>query len=270
VLLIAAVSIACGGGGGASSPTAPTSSPAPSGPRSSAIVLVTNASMTVEPAATGVIYRTTLTLSEVSGKSAATIASIRLSFSNGTRNGSATFDSSDDIVTALASRGANEYQLIVTSDNPDRFTQVSFTVTYADSAGAGGSFTSPTATSITPVPAAFTPPRLTPGPASGKYDGVYNFSIAHPTSPTTSRIQNIARFMIIRDGIVSSADGTMAGSVDNFGWITFTWPCIITPNSLADFEGHMTGLAWPKAGKGSYDCRMKHDEPRTWTAQESR
>ena len=111
VLLLAAATVGCGGGGSSSAPTAPTSPSPPSGPLSTAIVLVTNVSVTVEPTATGVIYRSTLTLTEVSHRSSATIASIRVNFTNGTRNGSATFDRNDNIVTALASAGSNVYLL---------------------------------------------------------------------------------------------------------------------------------------------------------------
>jgi len=265
---VVAVGAACGGGG-SSTPTAPSPPAATPAPLSAAIVLVLNVSVTVEPTATGVLYRNTLTLTEASHRSSATIVSIRVNLSNATRNGNATFDRNDNIVTALASGGSNVYELNVTSDNRDAFTQVAFVVTYTDSAGVGGNFTSPTATTITPVPAAFTPPPLTPGPTSGKFDGVYNFFIKYPTSATTEGSQNIPRFMIIRDGIVSSADGTMAGRVDNFGNITFTWPCVITPNSLADFTGFMNAVSAFKLGEGKYDCRMPHREPRSWQAQQA-
>ncbi|MFA5908154.1 MAG: hypothetical protein WC815_05220 [Vicinamibacterales bacterium] len=228
-----------------------------------------NVSATVEPTATGVLYRNTLTLTESSHRSGATIASIRVNLSNATRNGSATFDRNDNIVTALASGGSNVYQLNVTSDNRDPFTQVTFVVTYADSAGVGGSFTSPSSSSITPVPAATTPPVLAPGAPSGKFDGVYNFFISYPTSATTSGSQNIARFMTIRNGIISAADGLMAGTVDNFGNVTFTWPCIISPSFLADFTGQMNSLARPNFGEGKYTCRNPHDGPRSWQANQS-
>lgn len=267
---------ACGGGGSSSAPTAPTSSSPPSGPLSSAIVLVTNPSVTVEPTATGVIYRSTLTLSEVSFRSGATIASIRVNLSNSSRNGSATFNSSDNIVTALASGGSNVYLLNVTSDNRDAFTQVTFTVTYTDNAGVGGSFTSPTASSITPVPAAFTPPGLgPPAPtADAKFNGTYDFWIRYPTSATLESFQNIRRLVTIRNGIISSADGLMSGTVNNLGFTTFTWPCIITPNSLADFRGNFnpSALSGSNFGEGTYTCRMPItiSPGVSWRAQESR
>jgi hypothetical protein len=268
-ILFSLIASACGGGG--SAPTAPSPPPAAPRPLSTAIVLVLNASTTVEPTATGVLYRNTFTLTESSHRSGATIASIRVNLSNATRNGNATFDRNDNIPTALASGASNVYVLNVSSDNRDPFTQVTFVVTYADDAGVGGSFTSPTSTSITPVPAAAnTPPVLTPGAPSGKFDGVYNFFISYPTSSTTSGSQNIARFMTIRNGVVSAADGLMAGTVDNFGLITFTWPCIITPNSLADFRGSMNALSSPNFGEGTYICRIPHDGPRSWQANQSR
>jgi hypothetical protein len=162
---------------------------------------VLNVSATVEPTATGVLYKNTITLTEASHRSGATIASIRVNLSNATRNGNATFDRNDNIVTALASGGSNVYQLNVTSDNRDPFTQVSFVVMYAGSAGVGGSFTSPSSSSITPVPAANTPPLLTPGAPSGKFDGSYDFSYTFPTSLTSGSANTIARFLIIKNGV---------------------------------------------------------------------
>jgi hypothetical protein len=268
VLAVAVV----GCGGGTPTPAAPSAPSAAPGPLSTAIVLVLNASVTVEPTATGVLYRNTLTLTEASHRSGATIASIRVNLSNATRTGTATFDRNDNIVTALALGGSNVYQLNVTSDNRDAFTQVTFNVSYADNAGVAGSFTSPTSTSITPVPAAFTPPGLTPGPtAGGKYDGFYNFFYTFPTSLTSGSSNTIQRFLIIRNGVISSADGTMAGTVDNFGFITFTWPCIIN-SSLADHRGSMNASALPgfNGGFGQYTCRMPISGTLEWRINESR
>ena len=263
-----ATSIACGGG--SSTPTAPSAPSAPPGPLSAAIVLVLNVSATVEPTATGVLYKNTLTLTEASHRSGATIASIRVNLSNATRNGSATFDRTDNIVTALASGGSNVYQLNVTSDNRDPFTQVTFVVMYADSAGVGGSFTSPSSTSITPVPAAAAPPGLTPGAPSGKYDGVYSIFLRYPTGGGNIGSQNIDQFITIRNGIVSARDGLMAGTVDNFGRITFTWPCILSPNFLADFTGSMNSLSTPNFGGGTYVCRNPQDGPNDWQVNQTR
>jgi hypothetical protein len=263
----------CGSGGSSSSPTAPTSS-APSGPLSTAIVLVTNVSVTVEPTATGVIYRSTLTLTEVSHRSGATVASIRVNLTNGARSGSATFDRNDNIVTALAAASSTVYRLSVTSDNRDVFTQVTFTVAYADDAGVGGSFTSPTSTSITPVPAATTPPVLTPGPPAGggKYDGVYDFFYTFPTSSTTGSSRTIPRFLIIQNSVISSGDGSMAGSVDNFGLITFTGPCVLGNSDLSDFRGSMnaSALSGFNFGQGEYTCRIPISGNLTWKATQSR
>ena len=267
-LLVCAFTLACGGGG--STPTAPSPPPAAPRPLSTAIVLVLNASTTVEPTATGVLYRNTFTLTESSHRSGATIASIQVNLSNATRNGSATFNRNDNIVTTLGSGASNAYVLNVSSENRDPFTQVTFVVTYADDAGVGGSFTSPTSTAITPVAAANTPPVLAPGAPSGKYDGVYSLFITYPTSSTTSGSQNIDRFITIRNGIVSAADGLMTGTVDNFGRVTFTWPCIISPSFLADFTGDMLALSSPNQGGGTHTCRNPHDGPRSWQVNQTR
>jgi hypothetical protein len=263
--------LAACGGGGSSTPTAPTATSPPPGPLSTAIVLVLNVSATVEPTSTGVLYRNTLTLNEASHRSGATIASIRVNLSSATRNASATFDRNDNIVTALASGGSNVYLLNVTSDNRDPFTQVAFFVTYTDSAGTGGTFTSPTGTGITPVAAANTPPVLTPGAPSGRFDGSYDFFYTFPTSLTSGSSNTIPRFLIIRNGVISSADGTMAGKIDNFGYATFTWPCIIN-SSLADFNGSMdeSALSGFNFGKGDYACRMHISGTLSWSARQSR
>jgi hypothetical protein len=209
-------------------------------------------------------------LTEASHRSGATIASIRVNLSNATRNGNATFDSTDNIVTALASGGSNVYQLNVTSDNRDPFTQVTFVVTYADSAGVGGSFTSPTGTTITPVPAATTPPGLTPGAPSGKYDGIYSIFLRYPTGGGNIGSQNIDEFITIRNGIVSARDGLMRGTVDSIGYITFTWPCILSPNFLADFKGSMNAVSGFQIGRGTYECRNPQDGPNDWQVNQTR
>jgi hypothetical protein len=266
VLSLCAVTLACGGGG-SSSPTAPSAPAAPSGPLSTAIVLVTNVSVTVEPTASGVIYRSTLTLTEVSHRSGATIASIRVNFSSSTRTGSATFDRNDNIVTALAAAGSNEYRLNVTSDNRDAFTQVTFTVTYADSAGVGGSFTSPSGTSITPVPAATTPPVLTPGPPTGEHDGTYDFFVRYPQPGGETTSQNIPRLIIILNGVVTARDGSVSsGSIDRFGRITFVWHCLV--GGLGDYVGNLNN----NGGVGTYTCRFAAgtELQRTWQMVKSR
>jgi len=269
-----ATSIACGGG--SSTPTAPSAPSAPPGPLSAAIVLVLNVSATVEPTATGFLYKNTITLTEASHRSGATIASIRVNLSNATRNGNATFDRNDNIVTALASGGSNVYQLNVTSDNRDPFTQVTFFVTYADGAGVGGSFTSPSGTSITLVPAATTPlpvpnPSPTPPPPGGdtKYDGVYDFSVDAPAGGGTIRTQIIPAFVTIRNGVISARDSTISdGQIDRFNAITFTWVCLSTGSSRADFRGHMlpSALAGSNLGEGTYTCRSGDTIPSgiTW------
>lgn len=265
MLLLAAATVACGGGG-SSSPTAASPTPAPSGPLSAAIVIVTNPAMTVEPTSTGVIYRSALTLTETSHRSAATIVSIRVNLTNGTRNGSATFDRNDNLVTALAAGGANLYRLSVTSDNRDAFTQVTFTVTYTDNAGVGGSFTSPTSTSITPVPAATTPPVLTPGPPTGEHDGTYDFFVRYP-EPGGTTSQNIPRLIIILNGVVTARDGSISsGSIDRFGRITFVWHCLV--GGLGDYVGNLNN----NGGVGTYTCRFPAgtELQRTWQMVKSR
>src|SRR5438045_1251183 len=138
--------ISCGGGNDIAGPSpapapAPTPTPAPApapppAPTPSATVTVSDTSATTERTATGVTYHLALTLRETSGRSPATIASIRVNLSSATRSGGGTFDSSQNIVTALAAGGSQTYRLNITSDNAtDLYNQVGFVITFADSAG---------------------------------------------------------------------------------------------------------------------------------------
>jgi len=110
----------------------------------------------------------------------------------------------------------------------------------------------------------------TSGDASGKYDGVYDFSIVVPKpGGGDSTMVLPAGFFIIRNGVISSSDSTLSGTVlDDFGNISFTGPC--TVNGLgANFTGIMDALAGPKFGQGSYTCQYG-GITRTWRAYNGR
>jgi hypothetical protein len=255
-------------GGGSSATTSPSAPPAAA--VSNSVISVSDVTATTERTSTGVTYHLVLTVRETGNRSAATIASIRVNFSNGSRNGGATFDSSDNIVTALAAGGSQVYRLGVTSDNAtDLYNQVSFVVTFSDSSGVQGTFSTPAATSITP-------PSASPAPApapSGKYDGTYDFFFKNPGPGGVTESRNLSRFLIIRNSVVSSSDGTLAGAVDGFGAIRFTGPCTIN-NSVADWTGNMnaSALAGSNFGQGSYTCRIAigGGSANTWQANQSR
>ena len=95
--------ISCGGGNDIAGPSpapapAPTPTPAPApapppAPTPTATVAVSDITATTERTATGVTYHLVLTLRETSGRSPATIASIRVNLSSATRSGGGTFDS---------------------------------------------------------------------------------------------------------------------------------------------------------------------------------
>ena len=275
-LLVCLGATACGGG--SSSPTGPSPTGA-SQSAPSATVIVKDVAATIERIASGVIYRTVLTIAETGGRSGATIGSIRLNLSNSSRSGGSTFDGSDNITTALAAGGSNLYRLNVTSENAtDSYTQVGFTVTFS-AAGSTGTYTTPASTSVTPVPAASPAPTPSPSPAptpaSAKYDGTYDFSFVYATGSTTVTTQVLPRFFIVRNGIVSSSDGTVAGTVTNstFGNVQFTGPCphgdsLPNPNLSAIWTGILNAGSGPKFGEGNYVCRTPVGTParNTWRA----
>lgn len=109
-------------------------------------------------------------------------------------------------------------------------------------------------------------------PGSSKYDGTYDFFFKHPAPGGVTQSVSVARFFIIRNGVVSSSDGTLAGVVDGFGKVTFTGPCPIN-SSVGDWVGSMnaSALAGSNFGEGTYTCRMAiGGSSNTWQANQSR
>ena len=101
--------------------------------------------------------------------------------------------------------------------------------------------------------------------SGGKYDGVYDFSIVTTSPSGNQTIVLPPGFFIVRNGIISSSDNTLSGSVtDNFGNVVFTGPCPIN-NGSANFTGILDALAAPKAGLGNYTCQIGGIS-RTWRA----
>jgi hypothetical protein len=120
---------------------------------------------------------------------------------------------------------------------------------FTDDNGPSGSYSYPGSAAAIPPPAAPQPP------AGGKYDGTYDFSFTFPKQGGGVNTQVINRFFIIRNGQISSADGTVTGSVlDNFGNVRFTGPCWDGGGSPATWMGIMDALAG-KNGQGTYTCR---------------
>jgi hypothetical protein len=279
--------ISCGGGDNIAGPSpapvpapAPTPSPAPPpAPIPSATITVSDTSGTTERTATGVTYHLALTVRETSGRSPATIASIRVNLSSATRSGGATFDSSQNIVTSLVAGGSQTYRLNITSDNAtDLYNQVGFVITFSDSVGVQGTSSSSGTTAVTPPgsPSPTPAPAPAPGPApapSGKYDGTYDFFFKNPGPGGVTESHNLSRFLIIRNGNVTSSDGTLAGTVDGFGAVRFTGPCPIN-NSVGDWTGSMnaSALVGSNFGQGQYTCRIAigGGANNTWQANQSR
>ena len=100
-------------------------------------------------------------------------------------------------------------------------------------------------------------PAITvPGTGSPNFDGTYNFFFKYP-SPSGQTSRSLARFLIIKNGVVSSSDNNVAGSVDHFGAVRFQSPCPIN-SSTATWTGNMnaSALAGSNFGQGTYTCSI--------------
>jgi pimeloyl-ACP methyl ester carboxylesterase len=230
-------------------------------------------SATTERTSTGVTYHTTFTLCETGGRSAITLATIRVNLRNSTRSGGATFDTSNGLTPTLNAGACRTYQLAVSSTNAtDPYTSVTFVITYSDSTGVQSSYATPTSTSITPPGGTTAPPTTTSGT---KYDGTYNFFFRNPGPGGTTESHNAPNLLTIRNGQVNSNDGSVRGTVDlTFGNITFTGPCPIN-NSVATFTGIMnqSALAGSNFGQGNWQCSLAiggTEAQRSWQATQSR
>ncbi|MEI7950736.1 MAG: hypothetical protein WCI66_10950 [Gammaproteobacteria bacterium] len=99
-----------------------------------------------------------------------------------------------------------------------------------------------------------TPPP-TPAPTTGIYDGTYDFYLVYP-NPGGAATLTVSRFFIVKDGVISSSDGTVTGTVTNSttGAAQFTGPCWTSSGGTATFTGNL-GAGSPKSGQGSYTCQ---------------
>lgn len=93
---------------------------------------------------------------------------------------------------------------------------------------------------------------LATGAAEATANGVYDFSFTWADLSGT-HVTPLKGFFRVTNGVISSTDGTLSGTVDHFGAATFDGPCP-TANGGARFTGRMTALANPKAGLGEYIC----------------
>jgi len=101
-----------------------------------------------------------------------------------------------------------------------------------------------------------TPPAPAPPPTTtGRYDGTYDFSYVYP-QPGGSSTYSLPRFFIVRNGTISSTDGTVAGTVldSTAGTVRFTAPCWTSSGGTATWTGTLTASS-PKSGQGSYTCQ---------------
>lgn len=95
---------------------------------------------------------------------------------------------------------------------------------------------------------------LETGAADQTANGVYDFSFTWVDMAGT-HITQLNRFFRVTNGVISSSDGTLRGTVDRFGKATFDGPCP-TANGGATYTGSMSALAVPKAGLGTYRCNV--------------
>ena len=252
---LAAMLMACS----AKSPTGPSTTSS----ASNAALSVSGVTATTETTSTGVTYHVTLTVHESVGRSAVTIASIRVNFSNPRRSGGATFEASNLSVTSIAAGGSNQYRLAITSDNAtDPYDAVSFVITFRDDRGTTSTWISSISSTVSP-PSASTPspspspsPTPAPAPGGGKYDGTYSFTFYYPQieAPHTVVPKTISGYFIVTNGAISSPDGLLRGSVDNLGAAQFTSLCPIGAQDPATYRGVLNVGGLNKFGEGTYSC----------------
>ena len=114
---------------------------------------------------------------------------------------------------------------------------------------------------ITGTLTATTTPAPVATPASGTFDGTYDFSFMHTNAGAADSTVVLNRFFIVTNGRISASDGTLSGTVTPIGTgslsgtATFVGPCPIN-NGLADYTGTINAGGGLKAGGGSYTCRI--------------
>ena len=96
-----------------------------------------------------------------------------------------------------------------------------------------------------------------PTPLVGQFDGTYDFSF---TLPKQGGGQQTAvadpGFFTISNGVISSSDATIAGTVlDDFGNVRFTGPCWTSSGGIAIWTGIINARSGPKFGEGTYVCQ---------------
>jgi len=101
-------------------------------------------------------------------------------------------------------------------------------------------------------------PDLTSPTGSGvsKFDGTYNFFFKYP-SPSGLASRNLSAYLYISNGVVSSSDGAVSGTVDHFGSVRFQSACPIN-SSTATWTGSMNASAQSGSnfGQGTYTCSI--------------
>lgn len=93
----------------------------------------------------------------------------------------------------------------------------------------------------------FTVKSLDVGAPAATANGTYDFSFTWKDLGGM-HVTQLPGFFSVTNGIVSSSDGTLTGSVDSFWKATFNGLCP-TANGGAIYTGSMTALAIPKAGQ---------------------
>jgi hypothetical protein len=272
------LSISCGG---PSAPT-PTPTPTPAPPATAAAkgatVIVSSIVATTEyvpgTAPLSVAYWSTFTVKETGGASGATISTILMHIQNRTPPVTAA-EKTYTVNEKITSSGAKTYTFGLVVDAASTtvlLNEVNFIVSYTGDNGVAGSFSTPASTSISaPTPIAATP---APGPSTdaAKYDGTYDFFFKSPEPGGATKSTSLLRFMVIRNSVISSTDGTLAGTVDNFGRARFTAPCPLN-NSVGDWVGNMNASArsGSNLGEGQYTCRVAiAGSTNTWQVLQSR
>jgi hypothetical protein len=106
------------------------------------------------------------------------------------------------------------------------------------------------------TPSIVDPPITGSGSAGGSgvrgYDGTYDLQLSSATSSGLTTL-TLPRFFRVNNGVVTSNDNTVNGTVTSSGATSFVGPCPLN-NSPADYSGSLTTGG---TGSGTYRCRVE-------------
>jgi hypothetical protein len=101
-----------------------------------------------------------------------------------------------------------------------------------------------------------TTPPPSSGSGSSSFDGTYDFRFAYPTGPGTNQaFTPWARIFRVTNGILTTTDGLLRGTVDSSGRVVATSVCPQNESLRANWQGTLRlGGTSGKFGDGTYAC----------------